>query len=283
MNSDEDLGAKFRSALQARADKAPEASGLARGARTRMALRRRRRAVVVGAAASAVVVIGGVAVAGGWQAPNAANGPQPAPASADETPRVTTEEVVVPDVFGRPQALATQVLADAGLVAEFETTTIIGACATSPCPDDPGDVVAQSPRAGTSVAPGSTVTLTVIAEDPPPDNACEVPHDTDGDGDVDGDTFVPAERVPDCYFVGEQAQPHEVTLYHCGVLPTTFLGERWEVPEEAVPFDGTNAPAEFVGTGVMGLLTREQAVYRDDSGIKIAFVPADEVDRLPCD
>jgi hypothetical protein len=32
----------------------------------------------------------------------------------------------------------------------------------------------------------------------------------------------------------------------------------------------------------MGLLTWEQAVYRDDSGIKIAFVPAEQVHPATC-
>lgn len=281
MNDDEHLGATIRSALQARADRAPEALGLARGARTRLTLRRRRR-VVVAAAGSAVVVIGGVALAGGWQAPNAVNGPQPVPASAGETPGATTEKVVVvPDVWGLPLAEAEQALTDAGLVVRVETAPFEVGCVSRPCPDA-GDVAAQSPVPGHAAFAGSIVTLTVLVDSPLPDNGCELPHDADGDGDVDGDVLIPAERIPDCYFVGEEAQPHQVALYHCGVLPTTFLGERWEVPDEEVPFDETNAPAEFVGTGVMALLTWEQAVYRDDSGIKIAFVPAEQVQPGAC-
>lgn len=75
----------------------------------------------------------------------------------------------------------------------------------------------------------------------------------------------------------------EVMLHHCGFNPITIRGDAWEVPEEVGPFDATNAPAEWVGRGII-----ERAVdgaslhYMDESGITLEFVPDDGRDPL-CD
>lgn len=281
MRDDEQLGSAIRAALEARAQAAPGAAGLAAEARARLTRRRRTRAIA-SAVASVAIVIGGVAVWGVAQGPTASRGLNPAPATAGQTPDdgLPEGDVVVPDVWSMPEVTARQALTELGFAVDVKTTSIILGC-SRPCPDT-GDVVAQSPVVGTMLPVGSTVEITVIVADAPGANSCQMPHDTDGDGDVDGGAFIPADRVPDCYFVGEQAAPHDVALYHCGVLPTTFLGQRWAVPEGEEPFDETNARPEFVGTGVMGLLTPEEAVYRDASGIKIAFVPASDVPPVPC-
>jgi PASTA domain len=60
--------------------------------------------------------------------------------------------VTVPDLVGDTSAQATSALAAAGLVAHIEHTA---QCL------DPGHVIDQTPSAGTSVAPGSTVTITI--------------------------------------------------------------------------------------------------------------------------
>jgi serine/threonine-protein kinase len=64
--------------------------------------------------------------------------------------------LVVPDVRGLPLTGARQVLNNAGLR--------IGRLSQSPSPSPPGVVVAQTPRGGAGVDPGTEVALTLSAE-----------------------------------------------------------------------------------------------------------------------
>jgi hypothetical protein len=64
-----------------------------------------------------------------------------------------------------------------------------------------------------------------------------------------------------------------VTLYHCGIDPLKYNGQTWEVPNP--PFDATNRPQTWRGTGKVIALTTEHLRFRDDSGIVVEFVPDD--------
>ena len=64
-----------------------------------------------------------------------------------------------------------------------------------------------------------------------------------------------------------------VTLYHCGIDPLKYNGQTWEVPTP--PFDATNRPQTWRGTGKVIALTTEHLRFRDDSGIVVEFVPDD--------
>jgi hypothetical protein len=71
-----------------------------------------------------------------------------------------------------------------------------------------------------------------------------------------------------------------VSLNHCGFDPLKHHGQTWEVPHP--PFDGTNAPRSWNGTGTVILLTADQLRYRDTSGIEVGFVPDDGKAPSPC-
>lgn len=68
--------------------------------------------------------------------------------------------VEVPDVVGEPQASATAALQGAGFVVSVQTAY----SSTVPA----GDVISQSPQAGSMLAPGATVTITVSLGEAPP-------------------------------------------------------------------------------------------------------------------
>lgn len=72
----------------------------------------------------------------------------------------------------------------------------------------------------------------------------------------------------------------DVTLYHCGVDPIVFRGRRWVVPDP--PFDATNAPEEFAGTGIFKQRSSIDAVYFDDSGEAIRFEASEDWEPPPC-
>lgn len=65
----------------------------------------------------------------------------------------------------------------------------------------------------------------------------------------------------------------QVSLYHCGFDPLVHNGKTWEIPEP--PFDATNAPEDWAGTGTITSMTERTLVFIDDSGIKVTFVPDD--------
>lgn len=64
----------------------------------------------------------------------------------------------------------------------------------------------------------------------------------------------------------------EVSLYHCGVNPLTYRGERYEVVDP--PFDATNAPPTFSGVGTV-TRQRLELHYRDRAGATLVFTPDD--------
>ena len=67
---------------------------------------------------------------------------------------------------------------------------------------------------------------------------------------------------------------HEINLYHCGVEPTRFERRLWRA--KPVPFDETNKPEDFRGTGTMTLVSKDEARFVDESGATIDFVPVEE-------
>lgn len=71
-----------------------------------------------------------------------------------------------------------------------------------------------------------------------------------------------------------------VALYHCGVEPVMFEGREWVVPSP--PFDATNAPAGFAGTGRMTRTSEVEAVYVDRSGARIDFRVLEGWQPPPC-
>lgn len=71
----------------------------------------------------------------------------------------------------------------------------------------------------------------------------------------------------------------QVSLYHCGFRPLSYDGKTWEVPEPT-PFDATNAPEAWKGTGTITSITETSLEYLDDSGIEVGFV-ADDDGPLP--
>lgn len=73
----------------------------------------------------------------------------------------------------------------------------------------------------------------------------------------------------------------KVSLTHCGVAPLQHRDRTWEVPDPP-PFDGTNVPEAWTGSGTIVQLTPAQLRYRDSSGIKINFVPDDGIAPSPC-
>jgi hypothetical protein len=93
----------------------------------------------------------------------------------------------------------------------------------------------------------------------------------------------PAGCVSGC----ESAPPPEdaprvvVSLGHCGVDPLTFDGQVWEAGP-ATLFDQTNAPTEWVGSGVVTRPTPSELVFRDDSGIEVRFAPRVSEQRRTC-
>jgi eukaryotic-like serine/threonine-protein kinase len=100
--------------------------------------------------------------------PGTVIGTRPAAASAVSTP--STVSIVVssgppaasmPDLMGRDVGAARQVLTQLGVknVAIMREQSGVGA---------PGTVISQSPVSGATIAPGSTVTLHVVAEPAPP-------------------------------------------------------------------------------------------------------------------
>ena len=63
---------------------------------------------------------------------------------------------------------------------------------------------------------------------------------------------------------------HRITLWHCGIEPTSFAGGRWYVPEP--PFDETNV-GPFLD-GEMKLIGLKRAKFTSDDGLReVVFVP----------
>ena len=73
-----------------------------------------------------------------------------------------------------------------------------------------------------------------------------------------------------------------VTLWHCGIEPLDHDGRTWEVPLGQQPFDATNAPEKFLGTGTVAPDGPGALLYTDDSGIELRFEPEDTEPDPPC-
>ena len=83
-----------------------------------------------------------------------------------------------------------------------------------------------------------------------------------------------------------QARAH-VQLWHCGVWLRGYPRGMWELKHP--PFDATNAPASFTGTGTASVVdgggaddNRDRLVYRDNGGQRLVFVPGDQVPPVHC-
>lgn len=80
-----------------------------------------------------------------------------------------------------------------------------------------------------------------------------------------------------------QPRPQRVSLklLHCGPELLEYAGETWEA-QRPPPFDATNAPAKWRGTGAVSLRGTSELIYRDDSGIELTFLPEAQVPPYAC-
>jgi hypothetical protein len=77
-----------------------------------------------------------------------------------------------------------------------------------------------------------------------------------------------------------EIQTVEVSLYHCGLDPLVVDGQTWVA--DPPPFDGTNAPPEFVSRGTFAVAPDgTTAAYTDESGITVTFTAVDETWEPP--
>ncbi|WP_017556490.1 Stk1 family PASTA domain-containing Ser/Thr kinase [Nocardiopsis baichengensis] len=105
------------------------------------------------------------------------SGEEAAPGSAvDLVVSEGTGTVEVPDLEGRTQQEAAQLLSDAGLNSSFQQADDPEA--------EPGTVIAQDPQSGQEVEPGSLVTVTLARQ---PQDPTGPPTGDDGQGGDDGD------------------------------------------------------------------------------------------------
>lgn len=75
------------------------------------------------------------------------------------------------------------------------------------------------------------------------------------------------------------AGSHRITLWHCGIEPTTFVGRRWIA--DPVPFDATHKGWALKGT--MRLVNEKRAEFVNEDGEKVRFVPLEgEWKPPPC-
>lgn len=92
--------------------------------------------------------------------------------------------------------------------------------------------------------------------------------------------------------VAEYAPPRHgkahAVLWHCGIRLQGYPKNMWEM--ERPPFDATNAPASFTGTGTVRVVDGDGAldnadrlVYRDNGGQRLVFVPGRLVPPVVCD
>jgi serine/threonine-protein kinase len=93
--------------------------------------------------------------------------------------------VEVPNVVGRPEGRATAILENANFTVEVEED--------SETPAEPGQVLAQDPRAGSRVARGSTITLTVSRYEEPEPTPTESPTESPTDEPTESPTEEPTE------------------------------------------------------------------------------------------
>lgn len=76
-------------------------------------------------------------------------------------------------------------------------------------------------------------------------------------------------------------QDVDIELFHCGFIAVDAFGRGW-LPEEP-PFDATNAPQDWVGSGVLRLVEENLTVFFDEGPSRIPMVPADELpEPAPC-
>jgi hypothetical protein len=96
----------------------------------------------------------------------------------------------------------------------------------------------------------------------------------DDDLCVDVEVAQPPESPP----APAREDDHLLELWHCGILPTTFLGETWAA--EPAPFDQTNAPVGAT-TGTITALDDDEARYVGSDGSVVRFVRLDGAWLLP--
>ncbi len=84
-----------------------------------------------------------------------------------------------------------------------------------------------------------------------------------------------------------QAEAH-VSLWDCGIRLQGYPRNMWKM--ERPPFDATNAPDSFTGTGTVRVIdgggaldNADRLVYRDNGGQRLVFVPGRLVPSVVCD
>jgi hypothetical protein len=146
--------------------------------------------------------------------------------------------------------------------AEVEVTDAEIVLVTVPSWDDSGTYLVPGYRF--VAADDSRPTVPAVTDDvlEPPPGAEPVPQPRPLTEDpAAGEAAGPGDRV-------------EVRLYHCGFEELRHDDRRWVV--EDPPFDGTNAPPEFVGRGTFAVGDGGRGVYTDGSGIAVTFSAVDE-------
>jgi beta-lactam-binding protein with PASTA domain len=93
--------------------------------------------------------------------------------------------VEVPNVVGRPEGRATDILENAGFDVSVEED--------AETPSEPGQVLEQDPGAGTEVARGSTVTITVSRYEEPEPTPTETPTETPSETPTETPSETPTE------------------------------------------------------------------------------------------
>ncbi len=134
---------------------------------------------------------------------------------------------------------------------------------------------------------GVTVTL-ALAGCVTDQNPGSTPAKQAGGTDVKTRPSAPVSRQPTAASVAPPLQGKQrVRLWHCGVRLVGYPRGTWEMKHP--PFDETNAPASFTGTGTARVVDGRGAhdnfdrlVYLDNGGQRLVFVPGDLVPPVHC-
>lgn len=164
-------------------------------------------------------------------------------------------QVVVPDVVGLAQADATAAITGLGLVA-----------GTSEAADDTvpvGSVISQNPGAGASVAPGSTVTITVST------GPGTVPV-TDVTGQSAADAQANLEAAG---FVVASEEANSVDVEAGFVIGTNPAAGTQVAPGTTVTITVSTGPGEVVVPDLFGLSPDEAVAAGESAGVVVTLVP----------